>query len=339
MKTFLRLLLSLVLTGLFLYWAFSGLDLGQIWRMMRSTSLSWIAIITITTLGTLLLRAWRWIVFLRPTSPQVTLFDATAALTVCYAANFAVPRAGEALRAVSLRWSKGVSVPTSIATVVVERVIDMVWLILFVGVALLLVPSRIEVEFPWIEGAAISTLAACSVLLAVLVTAVHKEDRGVALVDRPLRRLSGPLADRVSDMLRKFTRGLDSLKTPGSYVEIIISSCLLNLGYVALVWESFYAFGFDADPGLGFDAAVVIMAIAGIGMVAPAAGGGAGSYHYFFGHSLHALFEVPEAAALACATLMHASANIIYLSLGVPCFFLQRRRATNDTAEPEADAK
>ena len=96
---------------------------------MTGISPVWAAVICVATLGTLVLRAWRWMVLMRPFAPQVSNLNASLALAICYAANVIVPRSGEVLRCVSLKWTTGASISALMATIVVERILDLFWLI------------------------------------------------------------------------------------------------------------------------------------------------------------------------------------------------------------------
>lgn len=328
MKSFLRLAVSLGLMAAFLYLAFWDIDADSMWSATTDVSIPWLGAAAGMVLFTTVLRAWRWVVLLRPVAPDVTVLDATIALTIGYAINFVspIPRTGEAARALSLRWARGVNISSAVGTIVVEHVFDLVWLILFVAISAALLPGQIEQLFPWIQTVAALTLAAAILALVGMVLVSVYQDRGVALMHRVLGLVSESLAQMVGGLLSQFIHGLTALRTPSAYLEILISSLFLNLGYVLIYWFAFVAFGFHEAPWhLGGEAAIVIMSIASIGMVLPTQGG-IGTYHFFFRHSLHSLFAVPEVSALACATLIHALSNLTFVVIGIPALFLQRRR-------------
>jgi uncharacterized protein (TIRG00374 family) len=325
----LRYAVSLGLMALFLYWAFRDIDAEALWAAMQQASPMWLGIIVLTTLVTIVLRAWRWLVLMRPFTTSVTIWEASQALALCYGANFFLPRSGEALRVVSLKWRHSMSMGSTAATVVVERIIDMVWLTLFVGISVLFLRTRIEVAFPWlgpwVGSAVLVALAACVAVLTLLTLVSIFRDRALEVVRRMMRPLPPRISSTVVDALGKFAHGLEALHTPSAYVEILVSSVLLNAGYILLIYEGFIAFGFHTDYNLGAMEALVIMAISSLGIVAPVPGG-TGPYHFLFSQSLLLLFAVPAAAALACATTVHALANLLYLGLSGPALLLLRRR-------------
>ncbi len=328
-----RYAISFGLMALFLYWAFRDIDADTLWAAMQQVSPVWLGIIVLTTLITIVLRAWRWLVLMRPFTTSVTVLEASQALALCYGANFFLPRSGEALRVLSLRWRHTISMGSTAATVVVERIIDMVWLILFVGISMLLLRTRMELAFPWMGPwmgpAVLVALAACVAVLTLLTLVSIYRDRALKVVQRILQPLTPRISSAVVDALSKFAHGLEALHTPSAYVEIFLSSVLLNAGYILIIYEGFIAFGFHTDYNLGASEALVIMAISSLGIVAPVPGG-TGPYHFLFSQSLLLLFAVPAAAALACATAVHALANLLYIGLSVPALLLLRRRRTGE---------
>ncbi|MFH1567279.1 MAG: lysylphosphatidylglycerol synthase transmembrane domain-containing protein [Gemmatimonadota bacterium] len=338
LKSLARLLLSLGLMGLFLYWAFRGTPTDQLWQAIAHAPLGWVAAMVVTTLCTVVIRAWRWTVLLRPFAPQVRTGDAVLALAICYAANLVIPipRSGEAARALSLGWSRGAAIGSTLATVVVERIIDVVSLVLIVGLAVALLRGRLEEAYPWIgPGALLALGASLGLLVCLFLTYLYRE-RALALVQRVVSPLSERLAVRLVALLDTFVGGLAALHDRPAYLGIILSSALLNLGYGLIIYEAILAYDLDVSHELGATASVVVLAVSSIGVMVPTPGG-TGSYHLLFSQSLM-LFGVPGTTALACATVVHAMANLTYLAIGGPAFLIQRRRARAAAAPPLPEA-
>jgi glycosyltransferase 2 family protein len=326
-STTLRYLVSLALGGLFLYWAFHETDPTSLWAEMRGVPLAWVLGIVVLTLLAIAIRAWRWVILMRPAAPKVSLWHAMKALVICYAANAAIPRSGEALRALSVRWACGASVSSVLATVVVERVLDLIWMVIFVGISVAIVPSTLTATYPWLKSGVVVVLVSCVTALAMMLWISIYREQALRLTSQVIGLLSKRVASVVVDLLDKFIHGLAALRTPSAYLHIVASSTLLNFAYVLMVYFGFRAFGFHVGPyDLGLAEALVVMTVSTIGVIIPTPGG-VGSYHLFFGQSLHILFGVPDAAALACATMIHAVSAILFIALGVPTFIHQRRRA------------
>ena len=266
--------ISLGLAGFLLYWAFADQDLNQLWTSIANIQLHWVAVITTITLGTLIIRAWRWRVLLKPFAPQVRTVDATVALAICYAANVFIPRSGEVLRTISLKWTQKAAISPVIATVVVERIMDFFWLIVFIGLALIIQRDPINQAFPSLEIASILVLIlSTAALVALLVLSIYRQ-KAVRFIQPILERtFPEQLAARIVNLLNTFIEGLASLQNPFAYLQLIGSSLLLNTGYVLIIYYTFIGMSFSTTYGLGFPASVVIMAISSLGVVVPTPGG------------------------------------------------------------------
>ncbi len=314
----------------FLYWAFADQDLSQLWKSITGISLLWVGLITLITLGTLVVRAWRWNVLLRPFAPQVGLVDSSLALAICYASNVAIPRSGEVLRTVSLKWTRQAPISPMLATVVVERIIDLFMLIVFIGLALLVQRGPINEAYPSLEVASLAVMGLCVVALIGLGIISIYRDRALAVLSPWIERLFPPLAERIIDLLHTFITGLESLQNPLAYAQLALSSLLLNTGYVLIIYATFGGMGLAEAFQLGLPASLVIMAISSLGVIVPTPGG-MGSYHIAFALPLQQLYHLPETQALACATLAHALATLTYIAIGAPALlyqWLQQRRTS-----------
>ena len=324
LKKALQYLISLALMALFLYWAFADIDSGDLWRTTLDLPPIWFASIAFTTVLTLALRGWRWVVLMRPFAPQVTLGDAFSALGICYAANIFVPRSGEALRALSLKWKRDAPLGALLGTVLVERLIDMMWLIALVGLSLLVARERITANYPLLENLSILALLGCIGLLLCFALLSIFQHRAVQILSNLLGGVSPRLSAFVVRVLEAFLRGFTALRTPAAYSELLLSSVLLNLGYILIIYQAFWGFGMVSEYALDLGAALVTMAISSLGMIFPTLGG-TGTYHFFFRDALNLVYKVPLTPALACATAVHAVATIVYLVIGGPILFVQWR--------------
>jgi uncharacterized protein (TIRG00374 family) len=313
---------SLALMFALLYWAFFDQDLSEIGTQLRSITSIWITIITLLTFTTLWIRSLRWRIMLHSFASDIRILDGVWALSICYAANLVVPRSGEFLRAVSLKWSRSAPMSPTLATVVVERILDVLWLIFCIGAALLLERKLINQAFPVLETLSLLALIGCSTLLLLLIAFSYYRSTALNYIEPIIEKMGSKIADPLNRILRTFVDGLDSLKSPSAHIKMILSSILLNSGYVLIIYALFASMGFTEKFGLNLTSAIVIMAISSLGVVVPTPGG-VGSYHLIFSMALHKIYNVPEPLALACATIAHGLATITYLGIGVPALVLQ----------------
>ncbi len=313
--------------GVFLYWAFKGIAWSDLWLITTSISPGWLLAITFTTMVTLLIRGWRWKILMQSFAPQVTIWDATAALGICYAGNLVIPRSGEALRSLSLYWTRGAHVGSLLGTVVIERFIDLFWLIALLGTSIFLMQVRISQAFPWLAQSTIIAFAGFVVVLILLVILLYNRQWTLNMIQHQIARFSQSWSKRLTHHVEAFFKGLSSIHTPSVYLKILLSSLLLNTLYILITYEAFLAFDFVDQYHLGFFDALIIMSLSSIGMLIPTQGG-TGTYHFFFSQALILLYGISHAPALACATVVHGLATIFYLGLGGPLLIIQRRNYT-----------
>jgi uncharacterized membrane protein YbhN (UPF0104 family) len=78
----------------------------------------------------------------------------------------------------------------------------------------------------------------------------------------------------------------------------------------------FCLFALESTAQLSFINCLTVFAIGTIGVVLPAPGAGAGTYHFFVTQAL-VLFGIAKADGLAYATLVHGSQMILLIVLGI----------------------
>ncbi len=332
-KTLLKFVIGVALSAGFLWLAFHGVAPAEMWSAVRQARVHWLVLSIFLLFLSILPRAWRWQILLKPVSHRISFQRASHAILVGYAATNVVSRAGEIARGVALQKYERLPLSGILATILVERAIDMLALLTFLGGVLYFSREKIVTAFPWMEGVALLALAATVGFLVLFVLLSVYGDRALNIMRLPVRWVSQSVADRLIGILRSLFQGLGGVHATSGYVGILASSILLNLIYILTSYAAFFAFDFPSRYDLGFFDAVVVLVISTIGVIIPTPGG-TGTYHYFCSQALNAVFDVPIADALAYATVMHGLAFITYLIAGGPGLIrllLTRRLGTVDT--------
>lgn len=128
-----------------------GIAFGLVWLSLKSVSsqydillnafshaqYGWVAAAVIISILSHVLRGARWNILLEPTGHSIRPWASTACVLAGYFANYGVPRMGEVLRCTLAYKYDGVPVERGIASVLVERAVDMVMLLVIAGVALM----------------------------------------------------------------------------------------------------------------------------------------------------------------------------------------------------------
>ncbi|MDE2829316.1 MAG: lysylphosphatidylglycerol synthase transmembrane domain-containing protein [Gemmatimonadota bacterium] len=319
MKTFLKLAASLVLMGGFLWAAFRDVNGTLLVEALQTANPLWLLLSAIAVIVSGLPRAWRWRILLLPVASNISIRSAFWAVMVAYAGNVVFPRAGEVARALALERDHPTGISAILATVIVERLLDILTLLIIFGVVLFFAREQIGAAFPQfkLEQVALLTLPIILFAFVFLGLLSARGERGLSIFHRLLARLSPRMADGATHILRSFLQGMRAIHTVEGYAGILVSTLILNSLYLFAMYLPFYSFDLSYNYNLGLFEAMVVMTIATIGFVVPAPGG-IGSYHFFCAGTLHHFYHVPPETALAFATSVHAVALLGFLLFGGP---------------------
>ena len=109
-------------------------------------------------------RAIRWKYLLEPLGYRPKLTNSVLIILMSYFANLGVPRSGEILRATALSTYEGVPFEKGFGTIVTERVVDLVMLLLVILIALFL---QTDIILSFLESNGIG-LAASALILSLI---------------------------------------------------------------------------------------------------------------------------------------------------------------------------
>ena len=307
------LLLLAIAVGLLLF-AFKGISLRSIVQEIAKADVSWVLLSLVPSIAALMSRSYRWNLLIEPLGYKPKLTKTFYAVTIGYFANLAFPRLGEVTRCAAL--SKAESVPFNmlLGTVIVERVVDVVTLIICLILTAIIELNRLgtflvgTIIDPVIEK--VKQLFSSPVLLAgltIVIIAVLFAVRYFRIKSKRVKRES-----RIVHLIKGLISGLKSigqLKRPWLFV---FHSILIWLLYFLSVYLCFFAF--PATRGLGPTAALFLLVAGGLGMSAPVQGG-IGAYHLLVSQGLM-LYGLSRQDGLAFATLVHTSQILMIILLG-----------------------
>ena len=241
-----QILLGVVISLFFIWLALRGLELSRVARYLQTANYWWILPGIAIYFVAVWARTWRWHYLLRPVKsiPLVRLFPIVC---IGYFGNNVYPaRAGEVFRAIALRATEGVSISTSLATIIIERVFDGLVMLLFVFVALPFVGTQ---HIPPIYR---TTIILASVLFgaALLVFLWMAMDQARAMaVYRFLAERLIPTRFRqpLDGFYERFLAGLDFLRSPRDVLMVFVSSVAIWLTETVKYWFVMQAFAFSVS--------------------------------------------------------------------------------------------
>ena len=311
MKTKVNLILGLVVGGLFVWLAFRGTDFEGVKSSFKAANYIYIIPVVLLSLIVQTLRSYRWGVILEPMAKinQWTVFSITS---VGFMAISLLPvRMGEIVRPYLISQKSSVKLGSSLATIVVERIFDMLTLMIFLLIVL------VEVELPrWIFRSALSILLIFIPLLLLLIFLAVKREFSAKGVDRIFSKLPHKLSSRLMRLFHSFIDGLQILPDLKRTISVVLLS-LFIWGLVGLATYILF-YSFPSMHQLPLAAGFAVLVITALGVTLPTAPGFIGNYHFSCVIGL-TLFGVPKTDALTFAILLHFLQLAVIILLGVVC--------------------
>jgi len=278
---------------------------------MRRASVGWIVLGELAYLGFILTRSWRWQVILRASAPHASLGDVTAVTAIGFALNSVSPfKLGELLRIGAIAPRVKIGVGEAGATVVVERVLDVLAL-LVIAVAAAAVSGGGSNSFGLWSG--VFVIAAISVAIGIIAyLMVTHPQATLAIIDRLARRLPGRVATFLDTFAESVLKGFASLRSPGRLAAAGLLSVVVWLWIVAGLIAFFRAL----SPELSLSTLVLACTIFVVSQAVSITPGSVGTYEGFFLLVLSTFGARPASLVTAVAVLSHVANIAILLAAG-----------------------
>lgn len=256
------------------------------------------------------------------------------AVSVGFMANNIFPlRMGEVVRCWYLGRESGASTAALFGTVVLERTIDAVSVLLLLFLVFGVWGAGGQGE---LERGVVLLVPVALVPLAFLFLLRVAPDPVIAFAHAVLRPFPRRFSDFIEDLLRRFTEGLGALSGGSHLVWIAVHSVLIWLVVSTLpVIVTFLALDMDLGPPLQvLGAAWMTQAAVGVAVALPSAPGFFGIFHWACKLALVRFGVAPE-TAVAAGTLIHAVMWLTLTSMGLAAL-RSRRTSLHDVDEAVA---
>ena len=296
-------LVSLLAIALFA-WFLSHANLASVWTQVKRARIDLLVAGFFAVILTYVIRAWRWQYLLHPIGP--TRFRTAFRTTVIgFAALGVLPaRAGDVLRPYLLARQEGLLVSATLATIVMERVLDLIAVLALLTLYVWGIADSAALPPALLRGIEVSSALAGAVAIALMgvmwVFATHPERIG-GLVFAMARVLPHTVADRLAGLARTFSGGFAAAREPRAMAAAIAWSFPLWLAIAAEAWLVTIAF----DIAMPFTGTFLLQALLVIGVAVPTPGA-VGSYHEAYRIGVTTFFGAPEDTAVAAAIVTHA---------------------------------
>jgi len=297
LRRWLGTLLSIGLSGLFLYFAMRKVDLAEVRQALASANLFWLAPMLLISLINFWLRAVRW-AWVFPPSTRPKVHQAFSVFMIGALTNNIAPgRLGDIARAGLIgRLMPPIGASGALATVVLEKVMDGLVLLALLGVAFLLAPLP-----AWLgQIGALGAVIFLGMLLVLFVLNVYGKADGMRSNVIIQHSRPGLVTSAVQGLLSRFAGGLNALSNKRQFIILLALTSPIWLLDISIMFITFQAFSL----ALPFVAAMVTMVLLCMGMMIPAAPGFIGTYQFFVITGLQ-IYHVPRSQALAMAVFLN----------------------------------
>lgn len=319
MSRSLRLFLGLSVSAVCVWWAMREVRPAEVWQALtRADYRGFVVVMALTLLG-FWVRAfrWRWLISVDKPVPFGSLYRSTM---IGFMANNLLPfRLGEFVRAWALGRRENLSKTTVFATVVVERVIDMITLLAIFGISLLLHPISSHTEAGRLTNAGAQTLVAACVGLTVLLVVLERNPK---LMEAVVKRLAAFVPERVGKRgvkaIDHFVKGLSLFRDVPRLLWVFLLSFVMFGAFAMCLQVSMWALGIQV-PWYG---GLTMLVITAIGIMVPAAPGYIGTLNLACVAGL-ALFGVGKDLAVPFSWFYWAAQWIPVSAVGIYCLRLE----------------
>ena len=316
MRRRVRPVVIFLLTLGLLAFSFRNANLRGVWEETRRADALPLIVAVAATFSNYVLRAVRWQYLLAPLG-RVRFVNAFRATVIGFAASFLLPaRAGEVIRPYVLARREHLSAPAAFATVILERLLDLLVVLMLFGLFVLTVGPGVvagdPAELSRVKIGGVTAMAAAAAGAIVLFVLAGHPDRIGRLARRVEALLPARLATLVSGFVETFTEGLAVMRQPGRLLVSLALSFPLWLSIAAGIWLTSRAFHITFP----FAASFLVMAVLVVGVAVPTPGA-IGGFHAAYEFAVSTFFAAPPDRAVGAAFVLHAISFVPVTILGV----------------------
>lgn len=314
MKKTLKVVLPLLFGIALMFWIYRDFDFSSFGKSLSSMNWAWMTASLFFGMMSYIIRGIRWKILMQPMGVEVSNRLCVNAVNVAYMMNIVIPRVGEVSRCAILRKYAGVAFSKSLGTVVTERIIDMVCMLLM---ALLAVLFDRGLLFDFIDTTGLSIGSGSEllhsstfylVLLAVIAVCI--------LAFMLLRRYT--FWEKVKGVFSNIVSGALTVVRLRRPVLFVFYTVCIWLCYYLHFYLTFYSFDFLSD--LDAVAGLVMFVLGSFSVIVPTPNG-AGPWHYVVITAM-IMYGIPKDDAGLFALVVHSIQTSLVVIMGFVSMFL-----------------
>ncbi len=319
--------IAFLAAGILLLWiAFRTVDFESLKKSLTGANYVWLAVSVLFGIIAYLSRARRWVILINPLGHNPGFRNTFHSMMSGYLANLALPRIGEITRCMALGKKENIPVDQLIGTVVLERTIDFLSMIVIMFGVFFTSGRKIRdylneaIMDPFREKV-LSSFGSSWILWGILI--ILSALLLFLLIRYKKRLRTIRFFSKMFDVARGVINGFRTILKLKRGWEFIFHTILIWFSYAMMTWV--VVFSLESTSHLSFANSLFILVIGSLAMSAPVQGG-MGAFHYFVSRGIAFVEGVSLEDASAYAILTHESQLLLVLVLGGMAFWMLSRK-------------
>jgi uncharacterized protein (TIRG00374 family) len=285
----------------------------KILNSFKTADYFWVGISILIAFFSHFLRAFRWNYLLKPAGHSVKPANALGAVLVGYFANYGLPRMGEITRCTLVTKYDDVPFEVALGTVITERIVDMLILIVIFFLTLFAQFSQLkDLTATYIYNPMMLKFSGISENPAGLISLIVIVLVMVVAFFLLRKKVSGLLKGKLGNVIKGFGKGLGSVKDMQHKFQFIILSLAIWASYFYSLYVCFFAF--EGTSHLGQSECLVLLLFGTFGVVFSP--GGLGAYPAII-TALLTYYGIEQIAAFSFPWMAWTSQFILVVILGL----------------------
>ncbi len=324
-KKYIQYTVSLLLFGAAMWYVQREVDFAGVMGALGNINYWWVVATLPIVVVSHWIRAVRWRTMLESANSHVSTLNAFSATMVGYLLNNIIPRGGELLRPFILARRENIPVAKVVATVFVERIVDLISLLILALTTFVLFQEQIQEAFPAVSENFIPFIIIVLTCALVGVVLLLRTNIGSWALKKIVMPLSPKWYEKLESQLESFIDGFSILGEPGRYVRVFGETLLMWTLYVVPLYMIFEAFGLTESYGLGIIDANVLCVTTTLAIIVPVPGA-VGTFHSAAMLTLTIIYGIPSETAVAWGVIAHAIGYVVNNLVGGICFIREQRQ-------------
>lgn len=319
----LKIIATLLIVAFSVYFSFWKIDLAELGRSFGTADYSLMLWLVPVTLLSHWLRAHRWRIMLETVHPAVGTGSLFAGVMVGYFMNNLIPRSGEIVRPwftaqqAEARHAGSAEFSSLLGTIVVERFIDSIALLLIIAGVLLFDAELFRGFESWgITADAVQRMLYPAVIAGVVFILVAPSRLGYRVAEFCTKPVPASLRTRILGIFAKLQRGFGAIRTARQVAYVVVETAAIYFLYMLPLYIMFFAFPSAAVAQPTMIDGLKVMAITAMAFAVAPTPGAFGIFHVTARIAVVKLLGYGDAEALAYATLTHFAGYVIVMVTG-----------------------